>query len=456
MKNNYVEKIVEISNIQLDQENPRFPPVESQREAIQAMLRDQGNKIVNLASDIYRNGLNPSSKLILFKDKGKYVDGDGNRRVTVLKILETPSLSDFDPKIRRKIDRILKGRGEIPSQVDCVVFESREAAKHWISINHSGPQDGKGQISWDYEQKNRFEGNFTIGLQALDLLTYNKMISDEDKSRVKKSTLDRLLSYKAVKKLLVIEKSSDRFSFGSLNNLKKVVLALRDQKVDIVYTAEKGTAFVESVLNGYTDNSSPGNSDGTSDEGGETVSPTYPENPGTDGFSGSQPDSGQEESSAGSEKASDKDRPVPPRTRRKQSPGLLIFGGSLALKPGHINNLYRDIEHIYKIYKNGNQTFSNDFVVIFRMSLRMLAETAGREFNKELKDYLLDNFDQAKKSLNTDERTSLSSQSVEKGKIVQLFQTGAHDYANSRNEEQAVALSVILGAILKITHGKDS
>lgn len=453
MKKSYIEKSIKINNILLDQENPRFPPVNSQREAIQAMLKDQGNKIVNLASDIYRNGLNPSSKLILFEEKGKYVDGDGNRRITVLKIMETPSLSDFDPKIRKKINRILKGGGEVPSEVDCVVFESREAAKHWISINHSGPQDGKGQMSWDYEQKNRFEGNFTIGLQALDLLTYNKLISDEDKSRVKKSTLDRLLNYKAVREMLGISKTTDRFSFGSLQKLKKVVLALRDRKVDIVYTAEKGATFVDDVLNGETDSSAPDSSNGNNDE---VVRPAYPGTTGADGSNENNPDSGHEESNIGSEKESDKGQSFPPRTRRKESSRLTVFGGSLSLKPGHINNLYRDIEHIYNLYKNGNQTFSNDFIVIFRMSLRMLAETAGRELGKELKQYLNENFDQAKKGLNHDERTSLSSQNVEKGKIVQLFQTGAHDYANSRNEEQAVALSIILGAILRITHGKRS
>jgi hypothetical protein len=86
----------------------------------------------------------------------------------------------------------------------------------------------------------------------------------------------------------------------------------------------------------------------------------------------------------------------------------------------------------------------------------MLAETASREIEKEQKDYLIDNFDQAKKKLDQNTKTSLANQSVEKGKIVQLLQTGAHEYINSRNEEQALALSVILGAILGITHGRES
>ena len=76
MKKNYEVREVRVSEILLDQKNPRFPPVGNQREAIQAMLKDQGQKIVNLASEIYQNGLNPSSRLILFKEGEKYIDGD--------------------------------------------------------------------------------------------------------------------------------------------------------------------------------------------------------------------------------------------------------------------------------------------------------------------------------------------------------------------------------------------
>ena len=202
MKTAYTEATIEVIEIYLDQENPRFPPVNSQREAVQTMLKDQGDKIINLASDIYQNGLNPSSKLILFKENGRYIDGDGNRRLTALKILETPSLSDSEPKLRKKVNAILKKDGVIPSDVGCVIFKNREDAKHWISINHSGLQDGRGQFPWDSEQKNRFEGKYTIGLQALDLLLSKGLISSEDKSRIKKSTLDRLLEYSAVKSKL--------------------------------------------------------------------------------------------------------------------------------------------------------------------------------------------------------------------------------------------------------------
>ena len=99
----YKDKILKVSELFLDESNPRFPEVRNQRDAIEAMLEDQGDKVANLAMDIYSNGLNPSSRLIVFKEKNRFTDGDGNRRLTALKILETPSLADSYPRIKKKI-----------------------------------------------------------------------------------------------------------------------------------------------------------------------------------------------------------------------------------------------------------------------------------------------------------------------------------------------------------------
>ncbi|MGE4294884.1 MAG: hypothetical protein AB7E49_04195 [Campylobacterales bacterium] len=416
----YEEKTIKISEIDLDVNNPRFPPVSNQRDAIQSMLRDQGDKIVSLAADIYEKGLNPSSKLILFKSGSRYIDGDGNRRVTALKILETPSLADFMPKIKNKIDAILKKYGSIPSEAGCVVFEDRDSIRHWVAINHGGEQGGRGQISWNSEQKSRFESKPSIGVEALDFLMHEKAITKDDKERIQKTTLDRLLSFKDVKSMLSINNNGEHFIFNNLENLRKVVLELRDKKVDSVYDAKKGKDFVEQAI--LTPLSK-------SEQSGPSVIA-----PQANGLA------------AGDSQGT--------RTQRIKKHGLPVFGGTLSLKRGHVNNLYRDIESVYKFYLSEKKNLSDDFIVLFRMSLRLLAETAAKEVKMNLNDYLTNNYDQAKKNLDQDSKTSLSNQSVEKNKIVQLFQTGAHDYVNSRNEEQALAMSVILGAILGISHGK--
>lgn len=450
MRTQYKEARLKVSEMYLDEGNPRFPPVSSQREAIQTMLKDQGEKILVLATDIFENGLNPSSRMIVFRERNRYTDGDGNRRLTALKILETPSLCDSEPRLRKKVDALLRRNGTAPAEVDCVIFKSRENAKHWISVNHSGLQDGKGQIPWDAEQKNRFEGKYTIGLQALDVLMYEKLIDSQDKLRIKKSTLDRVLEYSAVKSKLSIVKRGDNYSFNDIDSLARVTLALRDKRVDLVYTSEKGIAFINSVLARGTHDGDESSFGGTYDPANES-SPESNSGGKNSSGSGTGVDRSDEEGSAGGERASEQN---PNRSKRKKGAGLAAFGGALSLKPGHINNIYRDIEALYEAYRSKKVTLSDDFIVIFRMSLRMLAETAAQEIRKELKSYLTENYDRAKSTLDQNQKTSLSNQGVDKGKIIQLLQTGAHNYHNSRNEEQAVALSVILGAILSITHGK--
>lgn len=414
------EKTIKVTDINLDQENPRFPPVNSQREAINAMLADQGEKLVKLALDIYQNGLNPSVKLILFKEGKQFVDGDGNRRLTALKILETPSLADSFPKIRRGVDAILKRPGEVPTEVGCVIFQDRASARHWIAVNHGGEQEGRGQITWNSEQKDRFERKPSIGLEALDLLTHKGLITSDDKSQVNKSTLDRLLSYKDVKTDLSITKKGDHFSFGNVENLRKAVLNLRGKAVDEVYTAAKGKTFIQESIAAI----------GAAPAATGANANSNPNNQGNAG------------TGAGG------------RSRRIKKPGLPVFGGKLSLRTGHVNNLYRDVESLHHFYQNEKARLSADFIVIIRMSLRMLAETAAKDLKKDLKDYLTENFDLAKNSLDQNAKTTLSNQSVDKNSIIKLFQTGAHDYHNSKNEEQALALSIILGGMLKLTHGK--
>lgn len=418
----YQELTIKVTDIHLDQENPRFPPVNTQREAIDAMLADQGEKIATLALDIYQNGLNPSSKLILFKVGSHFIDGDGNRRLTALKILETPSLADAFPKLRKRIDAILKRSGAVPTEAGCVVFSDRNTARHWISINHGGAQDGRGHIDWNAEQKDRFERKPSIGLEALDLLMHKGLITSDDKARVNKSTLDRLLSYKEVKSDLSISKKGDHFAFENIDHLQKAVLNLRGKAVDEVYTATKGKKFVqEAIVSSGTISVNTGSNSTTG--------------------SGNPPDDGSGQGS---------------RSRRIKKPSLPVFGGKLSLITGHINNLYRDVESLHDFYQTERSRLSADFVVIIRMSLRMLAETAAKDLKKDLKDYLTEHFDTAKKSLDQNAKTTLSNQSISKDSIIKLFHTGAHDYHNSKNEEQALALSIILGAMLAISHGKQS
>ena len=137
----------------------------------------------------------------------------------------------------------------------------------------------------------------------------------------------------------------------------------------------------------------------------------------------------------------------------------VIFGEKLCLKPGDVNNLYRDICDLYSFWKNkqNSQTpLSGSFTALIRMSLRLLVETATKEINPQwdIGDYVRNYYGDAKKSLNQDQKTSLSNIVGESSKVIQLLQTGAHNYQAACNIDQTMVLSVLIAKMLKISHGQ--
>jgi len=147
-------------------------------------------------------------------------------------------------------------------------------------------------------------------------------------------------------------------------------------------------------------------------------------------------------------------------TRQRKTPitkeGFLkLFGGyELILKRDEVNNIYSDIKSLYGYYEQKKNQLSKTFPAIIRMALRLLVETAAGGFGK-IDDYISKNFDNVKKNLTQDEKTTLSGNSVTKEKMVELLQTGGHNYTNSANINQTLAMSLIIGKMLEITHKKE-
>jgi len=144
------------------------------------------------------------------------------------------------------------------------------------------------------------------------------------------------------------------------------------------------------------------------------------------------------------------------QTKRTTAKKTEFFGGKLYLRFGEVSDLYRDIADLYSFYVQKKDNLSKSFPGIIRMSLRLLCETAAEEnHGRKLKSYIETYFDVAKKNLSQDEKTTLANQNVTSSSIIQLLQTGAHTYKTSSNMEQTIALSIIIGQMLRITHGKD-
>ncbi len=145
----------------------------------------------------------------------------------------------------------------------------------------------------------------------------------------------------------------------------------------------------------------------------------------------------------------------PRQSKRIKNVGHTLFGGELYLSAGLTNNLYRDISELHKFYTENDKTLDPSFFALIRMSLRLLCEMAANDLDQKMEEYTKENFIKGKKSLDQNTTTTLSTQNVTEKSIPQLLHVGAHNYTTASNKDQTIAISIILGAMLTITHGKD-
>ncbi|WP_455101547.1 hypothetical protein [Prevotella denticola] len=202
-----VVKTIKLTSLFVNTENYRFEPLTSQKEAIDKMVEDQGDKLYSLVDDIVINGLSPVDLIIVTpnEDNNKYTVLEGNRRITSLKLLNNPTLVDDKyVSLRKKFQKLQKENPNAISElknITCAVFENPTEADVWIKRKHSGELNGIGTVTWNAQQKQRFEekteGKSSIPLQIITLLKSQENVSDTIKDSLSKlniTNLQRLMS----------------------------------------------------------------------------------------------------------------------------------------------------------------------------------------------------------------------------------------------------------------------
>jgi hypothetical protein len=90
----WTQKKIPVPSLQLDPSNPRIPERQTpptQAELIAELVANDG--VYELAKDITEVGYLPDSSLIAVYENGKHVVVEGNRRLTALKLLVSPTLA---------------------------------------------------------------------------------------------------------------------------------------------------------------------------------------------------------------------------------------------------------------------------------------------------------------------------------------------------------------------------
>lgn len=149
------------------------------------------------------------------------------------------------------------------------------------------------------------------------------------------------------------------------------------------------------------------------------------------------------------------------RTRQVKPASIPVFGNpsGLRLQTGDVNNMYRTLEELWNMYARGGMRNAAAFVPIFRMGLRLLIDTAAMERCGGLDRYVGEYAGKAKKRLrqaanSADLVTFMRNQAVSPENLLRLLQNGAHAYTSTGNKEQALAMSILIGEMLSISHGR--
>lgn len=181
-----------LSELRLDEDNYRTGHVDGQRGAIQAIINNQKEKLVNLAKDILaQGGLSPGEPIWVVRGTafGSYVVVEGNRRVTALKLLDNPLLAD-GTVIERQMRELSPQFTTHPiRELIGVVFSSLEEAEPWRRRRHLNSGSGVGLEPWDTMAKGRADRDH--GKRSRRVLTVYEFLQDaSDDWRDIATTLD--------------------------------------------------------------------------------------------------------------------------------------------------------------------------------------------------------------------------------------------------------------------------
>ncbi len=407
---------IKIEDLVLWTENPRdpiSPDSKDQDIAYKAFEDSDGRwdlkKLLSEMGDYYDYSELP----IVVYEQGKPVVYDGNRRILIGKIQK--GLIDIPEEYSLDTEDL----PQFPDELPCNVC-SRDIALKSVCRKHSdiGTWDVLGRDIFMHKYMHEHPSTFLLVEQLTGIIS---SIPSMNKRFVK----DEILTDAVLEKLGFKREGDKLFSNLSEDGQKRVWDDLTEKIKNRTLSTRKNRYKVYDVLD-----------EATKQQIEKRKSSPFKEVLPTGNINRSEP---QTSSSI-------------KRTRRTKKADLPLFGNSIQLRRGNVNDLYRDILSMGEYYLTNKDKLSNKFPALLRMSLRLIVETASSDEKINIDKYVEKYFDDGKSLLTKDEKTSLSSNNVSKSSIVQLLNIGAHNYSDSLSYDKAYSLSLIVGKMLSLSH----
>jgi hypothetical protein len=183
--------------------------------------RSQRHKVLRLAADVLERGFDLSTLPIVMpssENKGRYTVLEGNRRLTAIRLLENPELSQgvlSAGRQRRLVEYSKQYKTKPITTVLAVEYPDRESADLWIERRHTGYQAGVGIIPWGSKEAARFNergGRRSPALQVLNFVKDSGILDQttlEELENFPLTNLDRVIRDPAARERLGLTKTGD-------------------------------------------------------------------------------------------------------------------------------------------------------------------------------------------------------------------------------------------------------
>lgn len=369
-------KKIKMNELKLWDENPRFPQEyfrKTEKELVEYLFRKEYNRMMDLSRSIIENfNLIPLERLVAWKSEFGLIVLEGNRRLAVYKLLNNPNIIS-DKKVStffKENSKRVKVQNNF--EVECILVDDKKFGLKYVEIKHLE----KGYSNWQESERINFQkrkgmslGESNIVKHELTTIVKNldlpKELTDSILGKGNLTTFYRVMAGTPAKKYFNYEISDNKLKIGDKNFNSKLKV--------IIWHLVKGKDFKGNILNTRTLNTNEQiekyldglKFDKEIKKTGEEIKNSYREK--IDVFG-----------------KKIKEFNLPTETNKLRKTPILkvndkLFGKTLCLKKGKVNNLYNAIDRIYNQNKHNDQNLEA-ILPILGMSLRLILDVAAREY----------------------------------------------------------------------------
>lgn len=188
-----------IDNIFVNPENPRHNPTLDDITALNELIKDGQEDMIELINSINEFGFFPQKVVSLIEKNNKKIAIDGNRRIAAIKCALNPE-NIIDKRFRGRVERIKLNKIAAHMEIPCVLYDNIQEVLPFILAEHT---EGGQTKKWSRIQQCYFMLKYGSreDVPEIFLLYYDNFTREYNSSIENLSTIERIAKKKNIERL---------------------------------------------------------------------------------------------------------------------------------------------------------------------------------------------------------------------------------------------------------------